>query len=152
MWADVGYMNNRSIFTLDQDRFPLHRLREIISHLHLKNQHFILIIDPAISYKNYLTFNRATEDDVLLKDADGSIHKGVVWPGITASVDWSHPNITTFWSREFRIFFDKDTGVDIDGVWIDMNEPANVRLKNPYFSTCCSSILACKIANTSYGY
>lgn len=41
-----------------------------------------------------------------------------------------HPNITEYWSEEFKAFFSPETGVDIDGLWIDMNEPTNVSNKN----------------------
>lgn len=50
---------------------------------------------------------------------------GVVWPGVTAFPDWFHPNTENYWVNEFAQFFDAQTGVDIDGLWIDMNEPAN---------------------------
>ena len=39
--------------------------------------------------------------------------------------DWFHPSVQAFWDNEFRIFFNPKDGIDIDGVWIDMNEPAN---------------------------
>ena len=50
---------------------------------------------------------------------------GVVWPGITAFPDWFNPNTQGYWNSEFETFFDPDTGVDIDGLWIDMNEASN---------------------------
>jgi hypothetical protein len=34
--------------------------------------------------------------------------------------------IIRFWTEEFRRFYDPVDGLDIDGAWIDMNEPANV--------------------------
>lgn len=40
-----------------------------------------------------------------------------------------HPNVTEFWSTEFEKFFNPETGVDIDGLWIDMNEPTNASEK-----------------------
>ncbi|KAL7268802.1 hypothetical protein RUND412_008563, partial [Rhizina undulata] len=53
------------------------------------------------------------------------IFKGVVWPGVAAFLDWFHPNISSFWIGEFERFFNPETGIDIDGVWIDMNDPSN---------------------------
>src|SRR6266702_3345065 len=32
-----------------------------------------------------------------------------------------------FWTSEFESFYNPKTGFDIDGAWIDMNEPASVR-------------------------
>lgn len=36
-----------------------------------------------------------------------------------------HPNTQGYWNSEFQSFFDPETGVDIDALWIDMNEPSN---------------------------
>ena len=49
----------------------------------------------------------------------------VVWPGVTVWPDWFHPSVQAFWNNEFQIFFNPKDGIDIDGVWIDMNEPAS---------------------------
>lgn len=40
-----------------------------------------------------------------------------------------HPNITKYWNEELAAFFNPKTGIDIDGLWIDMNEPTNVGKK-----------------------
>lgn len=47
---------------------------------------------------------------------------GVVWPGVTSFPDWFNPDTQTYWNNQFGSFFDAETGVDIDGLWIDMNE------------------------------
>ena len=31
-----------------------------------------------------------------------------------------------YWTSEFANFFNPSTGIDIDGSWIDMNEPSSV--------------------------
>jgi hypothetical protein len=85
-----------------------------------------MMVDPAIAYQNYTTFQNGVKDDIFLKQENGSIYQGVVWPGVTAFPDWFHPNVTGFWNGEFARFFNAESGVDIDGVWIDMNEPSNV--------------------------
>ncbi|KAF8455795.1 glycosyl hydrolases family 31-domain-containing protein [Kalaharituber pfeilii] len=125
MWTDIDYMYKRWVFTVDPERFPIDRVRQIVDLLHERGQNYIMMVDPAIAYQDYPSFNRAVEDDVLMRERDGSIYKGVVWPGVTAFPDWFHPNIDKYWTGEFQRFFDPGEGVDIDGVWIDMNEPAN---------------------------
>lgn len=43
----------------------------------------------------------------------------MVWP------DWFNPKIWAYWTNEFALFFNPVTGIDIDGAWIDMNDPAS---------------------------
>ena len=38
MWTDIDYMDLRKVFTLDPLRFPLHRMRELVQHLHNRDQ------------------------------------------------------------------------------------------------------------------
>jgi hypothetical protein len=33
---------------------------------------------------------------------------------------------TRYWNNEFQLFYNPTNGIDIDGAWIDMNEPASV--------------------------
>ncbi|ROT41948.1 alpha-glucosidase [Sodiomyces alkalinus F11] len=126
MWTDIDYMDARAVFTLDPERFPLEKVREIVDHLHENNQQYIVMVDPAIAWDPESPIvQRGLADDIFLKKENGSVHIEVVWPGVTVFPDWFAENITAYWNGEFELFFDKDTGVDIDGLWIDMNEPAS---------------------------
>jgi alpha-glucosidase len=128
MWTDIDYMDRRRIFTLEPNFFPLKRMRDIVSYLHSHDQKYIMMIDPAVAYlpgSDYGAYNRGTEQDVWLKSANGTASLGIVWPGVTVYPDWFNPKTKDFWTNEFGMFFNKDTGVDIDGAWIDMNEPAS---------------------------
>ncbi|KAI5210959.1 glycoside hydrolase family 31 protein [Aureobasidium subglaciale EXF-2481] len=136
MWTDIDYMYERYIMTTDPDRFPLARVREYVNYLHEHNQHYIVMVDPAIAYQTkreyglpYEAFLRARDQGILLQK-NGSIYQGVVWPGVTAFPDWFHPDTAAYWNSEFAEFFDAETGVDIDALWIDMNEAANFNYFN----------------------
>ncbi|QRW20102.1 glycoside hydrolase family 31 protein [Rhizoctonia solani] len=74
--------------------------------------------------QGYKTFDRGIATG-FMKEQNGSLHKGVVWPGVTVFPDWFHPNVSSYWTKEFEDFFSPTSGVDIDGVWIDMNEPSS---------------------------
>ena len=66
------------------------------------------------------------ERNVFLKKGNGSIYKGVAWPGVVAFPDWFNIWETEYWFRdEFATFFDAETGVDTDAVSIEMNEASN---------------------------
>ncbi|KAK0616116.1 glycosyl hydrolases family 31-domain-containing protein [Bombardia bombarda] len=125
MWTDIDYMDRRRVFSLDPERFPLPMVRSLVDHLHENNQHYIVMVDPAVAYQEYPPFERGVDDNIWLLRTNGSIWKGVVWPGVSAFPDWFSANASKYWNNEFNVFFDKDAGVDIDGLWIDMNEPSN---------------------------
>ncbi|KAE8355353.1 putative alpha/beta-glucosidase agdC [Aspergillus coremiiformis] len=125
MWTDIDYMDRRRVFTLDPDRFPLKKMRELVDYLHDHDQHYIVMVDPAVSVSDNGAFNRGSAKGVFLKNQNGSLYKGAVWPGVTAYPDWFHPDVQDYWNDEFNAFFHAETGVDIDGLWIDMNEAAN---------------------------
>ncbi|KAF8993360.1 alpha-glucosidase [Cyathus striatus] len=128
MWTDIDYMDRRRIFTVDPVYFPLDRMREIVKYLHDHNQRYVVLMtDPAVGVitDNYGPYTRGKALDVWLKAANGSDELGVVWPGVTVFPDWFHPKVTKYWNGEFQRFYNPDTGLDIDGAWIDMNEPSS---------------------------
>ncbi|OTA70412.1 glycoside hydrolase family 31 protein [Hypoxylon sp. EC38] len=126
MWTDIDYMYYRRVFSLDPERFALHMMRELVDYLHAHNQHYVLMVDPAVAYQDFpASFQRGVDDNVFLLRGNGSVWKGVVWPGVTAFPDWFSANISKYWNNEFSIFFSPEDGVDIDALWIDMNEPSN---------------------------
>lgn len=44
---------------------------------------------------------------------------------MTVYPDWFNPHTQGWWNSQFRSFFNKKDGLDIDGLWIDMNEASN---------------------------
>jgi alpha-glucosidase len=49
-------MDRRRVFTLDPERFPLEKMRELVTYLHSHNQHYIVMVDPAVSVSGKLRF------------------------------------------------------------------------------------------------
>jgi alpha-glucosidase len=128
MWTDIDYMYKRWTFTNDPEYFPTEKMHQITDYLHKHNQQYIVMIDPAVAYQpnqNYGAYDRGVQDGVFLKFPNGTLFQGVVWPGPTVFPDWFHPKATQYWTGEIERFFDPKTGIDIDGLWIDMNEAAN---------------------------
>jgi alpha-glucosidase len=124
MWTDIDYMDKYKVFTLGEG-FPLNEVRNLVSDLHSKNQQYIVMVDPAVAAQDYPPYNRGVEASAFVKNSAGDPWKGEVWPGTTAFPDWFAPNTQSYWDNEFATFFNKDTGVDIDALWIDMNEPSS---------------------------
>lgn len=113
-------------------------MQGINHYLHEHDQKQILMVDPAIAYQPYPPYQRGAADGIFLKRDNGSFWVGVVWPGVTVFPDWFAEGTENYWNNEFSVFFDPATGVDIDGLWIDMNEPSNFPCyfpcDNPYAS------------------
>lgn len=134
MWTDIDYMDRRRTFSLDPDRFPTHRMLDLIKYLRNRQQHYIMMIDPAVADKNYSAFNRGVDMNVFVKKKQTSLFRGAVWPvtwaftpgdelwltnfqGVTVFPDWFHPNASAYWLERFEESFNPTDGVDIDGVW-----------------------------------
>lgn len=125
MWNDIDYMDGRAIFSLDPKNYPLEKVRALVDKLHANDQHYMMMVDPAVARRDYKPYNDGVKMDALMKNEDGSVWTGAVWAGPSNFPDWFAPRVQDFWNEQFDSFFNKDTGVDIDGLWIDMNEPAN---------------------------
>ncbi len=104
-------------------------MQELVNHLHANDQHYVVMVDPAVAYQPYPPFERGVQDNIFMLRSNGSIWKGVVWPGVTAFPDWFSQNISTYWENEFAVFFSPASGVDIDALWIDMSTSS--RVHNP---------------------
>ncbi|KAL4878848.1 Alpha/beta-glucosidase agdC [Aspergillus karnatakaensis] len=141
MWTDIDYMDQRKVFTLDQERYPLDKVRALVNYLHQREQHYIVMVDPAVAHSDNGAFNRGLEKDIFMRNQDGTLYQGAVWPGPTVFPDWFHPDAPDYWINEFALFFDPEQGVDIDALWIDMNEAAN------FCDWPCSDPVAYSIAN-----
>ncbi|TFY77203.1 hypothetical protein EWM64_g6809 [Hericium alpestre] len=68
-------------------------------------------------YDPYLS---GIEQDVFVKNPDGSTYIGQVWPGYTVFPDWFANSTTQFWTDALRNW--SDGGVEYSGIWLDMNE------------------------------
>jgi len=125
MWIDIDYMENNKDFTYDSQNFPVSEMKKFVQELKNNHQYYINMIDPAIAQdNNYAPFTRGIDKDIFIKDKNGNLFLGEVWPKNlkTAFPDWHHPNIVEYWTNEIKLF--KDMAMT-DGNWIDMNEAAN---------------------------
>ncbi|KAI8142903.1 alpha glucosidase [Fennellomyces sp. T-0311] len=123
IWIDIDYMDRMKDFTFDEINFPQEEMIALSKQMHANNQRMITMVDPALSTNDsYAPYERGHELDVFMKNPDGSEFVGQVWPGYTVFPDWWHPNVTEFWDYEIIEWMKL---LDLDGLWIDMNEPAS---------------------------
>ncbi|RDW81045.1 glycoside hydrolase family 31 protein [Aspergillus mulundensis] len=126
LWADIDYMHGYRDFDNDQVRFSYEDTTVFLDKLHAGGRHFVPIVDAALYIPNpenpsdaYDTYTRGAARDVFLKNPDGSLYIGAVWPGYTVYPDWHHPDAADFWASELVTWYEK---VKFDGVWYDMGE------------------------------
>ncbi|KXS19057.1 glycoside hydrolase family 31 protein [Gonapodya prolifera JEL478] len=124
LFLDIDYMSEYRDFTFDPIRFPLSDVRALLDEMHSRGQRVVVILDPGIKVEQgYKSYEEGVKAGCFIRNADGTaIEIGLVWPGYTAYPDWFHPNATSWWTREVRGLLEM---AEVDGLWIDMNEPAN---------------------------
>ena len=119
IWMDIDYMNGYRIFTFNPDGFsnPL-RLNDYLHQNHFKT---VYMIDPGVKVEEgYFVDDQGTAGDYWVKDKNGQVFEGNVWPGACHFPDFTRPEVRSWWATLYKDFM--STGVD--GVWNDMNEPA----------------------------
>ncbi|KZF23342.1 glycoside hydrolase family 31 protein [Xylona heveae TC161] len=126
LWVDIDYLGQLRDFQTDPNTWSIEEGEKFLSSLHSKGQHFVPIIDSAIYIPNpdnasdaYAPFDRGNEVGAFLKNPDGSLYIGAVWPGFTVFPDWLSEGAQTWWVDEITAFHEK---VSFDGIWIDMSE------------------------------
>lgn len=81
------------------------------------------MVDPAVYYKeSNPALDEGLRYDIFMKEENGTDYQGVVWAGPSYFPDWFNGDTQQYWDEQFLSFFDGETGPDIDGLWIDMNE------------------------------
>ena len=101
----------------------LSQVAAFVDGLHEKGMHFVPIIDPGIMvYPGYEAYERGVKEGLFIKDISGGNYLGQVWPGPTFFPDFLHPSAQSYWTDQIKSFYEM---VNVDGLWIDMNEVSN---------------------------
>lgn len=145
IYLDIGYQDQNRPFTVDTKAFP--DFSGMIANLKAENFHVVAITDLHIAKlpdHNYYPYDSGMAGDEFLKNPDGSVYTGVVWPGPSVFPDFTQQQTRAWWGTLYKHFHD----IGIEGFWNDMNEPAifNVptktmpldvvhRINEPGFST-----------------
>jgi alpha-glucosidase len=143
MWTDINYMDQYRDFTLDPNNFPQDKMNAFLDNLHSNGQHYVVIVDPGIENVNgYPPYDQGLEENAFIKDKNGNVFIGKVWPGYTAFTDFMNFDTHSYWQDQVSRFKTglQDTLVmfllimqiasflqllPVDGLWIDMNEISN---------------------------
>jgi len=119
LYLDIHYMDGYRIFTWDNERFP--DPRKLIHDLGVQGFKVAVILDPGIKEDpDYHAYQSGLSGDHFLKNPDGTVYIGNVWPGPCAFPDFSSAAARTWWGDQLKLLSD----IGIRGWWNDMNEPA----------------------------
>ena len=119
IWMDIHYMDEYRIFTFNKNEFS--KPKELNDYLHSKNFKSVYMIDPGVKVDpDYFVDKAGTERDYWVKDKDGRVFEGNVWPGKCHFPDFTRPEVRQWWGSLYNDFMAQG----VDGVWNDMNEPS----------------------------
>ncbi len=121
IWLDIGAMDAFQPFTWDPEGFG--DLPELVRELHLRGLNVVAIVDPAQPAGGEVARALQAEADVVT-NPDGTPYLGHVWGGASVFPDFSSPRTRDWWAARCADFV-RQTG--LDGLWCDMNEPADLR-------------------------
>lgn len=119
IYLDIDYMDALKSFTWNKQYFP--NFAGTITGLHNQGFKVITIIDPGMRIeKGYFPFDSGLKGNHFIKDANGELVVGPVWPGNCAFPDFTRPETRDWWGTLYKPL----TDAGIDGFWNDMNEPS----------------------------
>ncbi len=138
LYLDINYMNEYRDFTWDPEHFK--DPRGLMDRLAAKGVKVVTIVDPGVKYqpadtdgpvvekpelgpqdKHYYAYEQGAKNNYFLKNKNGSLALGTVWPGKAAFVDYTLPDASRWWGDMLRSYTDNG----VAGIWNDMNEPAD---------------------------
>ncbi len=121
IYLDIDFQLKNRPFTIDPAAFP--DVAGMVGKLHKERFHVVAITDPHIAYlpnQNYAPYDMGASGNHFLKNPDGSLFVGKVWPGASVFPDFTTQQTQTWWGDLYKDF----VHVGMDGFWNDMNEPS----------------------------
>jgi alpha 1,3-glucosidase len=69
-------------------------------------------------------YDGALNDDLFVKNANGSVFEGPCWPGISSYMDFLKPEARDYYANMYSYDNFQGSTSTIAGIWNDMNEPS----------------------------
>ena len=121
IYLDIDFQDQNRPFSVNRTAFP--DLPGMVKQLKADNFHVVSITDPHIanlSGHSYLPFDSGIAGNHFVKNPDGSVYTGRVWPGPSVFPDFTRQQTRAWWGSLYR-----DLRRDgVEGFWNDMNEPS----------------------------
>src|SRR6266576_3432024 len=121
IYFDIDYQQGYAPFTINREYFPT--FEKMIADFRAQGFHTILITDLHVKKDpnhGYAPYDSGVKNDVFVKNPDGSIYVGPVWPGDGVFPDFTLTRARTWWGGLYKDF----VAMGAAGFWNDMNEPS----------------------------
>jgi len=121
IYLDIDFQEKNRPFTVDTTAFP--DLPGMVAQLKAENFHVVAITDLHIANlpdHNYFAYDTGIAGDHFVKNPNGTVYTGKVWPGPSVFPDFTRQQTRAWWGTLYRGL----RGDGIDGFWNDMNEPS----------------------------
>jgi len=119
LYLDIDYQEKNRPFTIDRERFP--HFEDMVKDLRQEGFKLITITDLHIAkVPGYKPYDEGMARDAFVKNPDGSVYVGPVWPGPSVFPDFTRSAVRAWWGTLYTDF----VKMGVRGFWNDMNEPA----------------------------
>ena len=121
IYLDIDFQDHNRPFSVNRAAFP--DLASMIAQLKAENLHVVMITDPHIARlpgQGYIPYDSGIAGDHFVRNPDGSVYVGKVWPGPSVFPDFTHQQTRDWWGTLYRDFLHDGAS----GFWNDMNEPS----------------------------
>jgi alpha-glucosidase len=121
IYFDIDYQQGYAPFTINREYFPT--FERMIADFRAEGFHAILITDLHIKKDpdhGYVPYDSGIKNDVFVKNPDGSVFVGKVWPGDSVFPDFTLTRVRNWWGGLYKDF----VAMGAAGFWNDMNEPS----------------------------
>ncbi len=121
LYLDIDYQKDNRPFTVDAVKFP--DFSGMLKELAAKEFHVVAITDLHIAKlpnAGYAPYDSGLAGDHFVKNPDGTVYSGRVWPGASVFPDFTQASTREWWGTLYADFVKQG----VAGFWNDMNEPA----------------------------
>jgi alpha-glucosidase len=121
IYLDIGFQEKNRPFTVDRSLFP--DFAGMLAELKTNHFHVVAITDLHIAKlpdHHYFPYDSGMAGDHFVKNPDGSVYSGVVWPGPSVFPDFTRKETRAWWGTLYKPLLI----AGVSGFWNDMNEPS----------------------------
>ena len=121
IYFDIDYQDGNAPFTVNREYFP--HFEQMISDFRKQGMRSVLITDLHIKKSpgnGYAPYDSGMKEDAFVKNPDGFVYVGKVWPGDSVFPDFTLTRARDWWGGLYKNF----VNMGVAGFWNDMNEPA----------------------------